>query len=47
MLCLVDIIIIIIIIIIICIEINLMWNEKCMIIPVINGVNGLVTESLK
>jgi hypothetical protein len=30
-----------------CIEIQRMWKMKCMIIPVINGVTGIVTEGLK
>jgi hypothetical protein len=28
------------------IEIQRMWNLKCMIIPVINGATGIVTKSL-
>jgi len=30
-----------------CIEIQRMWNLKCMIIPVIIGVTGMVTRSLR
>jgi hypothetical protein len=30
-----------------CIEIQRMWNLKCMIIPVIIGANGIVTRSLR
>ena len=30
-----------------CIEIQRMWNLKCMIIPVIIGATGIVTRSLK
>jgi hypothetical protein len=30
-----------------CIEIKHMWNMKCMIIPVIIEVTGIVTEGLK
>jgi hypothetical protein len=30
-----------------CIEIQRMWNLKCMIIPVIIGATGIVTSSLK
>jgi hypothetical protein len=29
------------------IEIQLMWNLKCTIIPVIIGANGVVTKSLR
>jgi hypothetical protein len=29
------------------IEIQRMWNMKCMIIPVITGVTGIVTKGLK
>jgi hypothetical protein len=36
---------IIIIIIIIIIEIQLMWNLKCTIIPIIIGATGIVTRS--
>jgi len=34
-------------IIIIIIEIQLMWNLKCKIVPVIIGATGIVTRSLK
>ena len=30
-----------------CIEIQRMWNLKCMIIPVITGAAGIVTRSLR
>ena len=30
-----------------CIEIQRMWNLKCMIVPVIIGATGIVTRSLK
>jgi len=30
-----------------CIEIKLMWNLKCTIIPVITGTTGIVTRSLR
>ena len=30
-----------------CIEIQQMWNMKCMIVPVVIGVTGRVKESLK
>jgi len=30
-----------------CIEIQRMWNLKCMIIPVIIGATGIVTRSLR
>jgi hypothetical protein len=30
-----------------CIEIQRMWNLKCMIIPVIIGATGVVTRSLR
>jgi len=30
-----------------CIEIQWMWNLKCMIIPVITGATGIVTRSLR
>jgi hypothetical protein len=30
-----------------CIEIQQMWNLKCTIIPVITGVTGIVTRSLR
>jgi hypothetical protein len=30
-----------------CIQIQQMWNIKCIIIPVINGAAGTVTKSLK
>ena len=30
-----------------CIEIQQMWNMKCMIIPVINGAKGVVTKDLR
>jgi len=30
-----------------CIEIQRMWNMKCMIIPVITGATGIVAEGLK
>jgi len=30
-----------------CIEIQRMWNLKCMIVPVITGATGIVTRSLK
>jgi hypothetical protein len=30
-----------------CIEIQRMWNLKCMIMPVINGATGVVTRSLR
>ena len=30
-----------------CIEIQRMWNMKCMIIPVIIGATGIVTRSLR
>jgi hypothetical protein len=30
-----------------CIEIQRMWNLKCTIIPVITGVTGIVTRSLR
>jgi hypothetical protein len=30
-----------------CIEIQGMWNMKCMTIPVIVGATGIVTEGLK
>ena len=30
-----------------CIEIQRMWNMKCMVIPVIIGATGIVTKSLR
>jgi len=30
-----------------CIEIQLMWNLKCRIVPVIIGATGIVTRSLR
>jgi len=30
-----------------CIEIQRMWNLKCMVIPVITGATGIVTRSLR
>jgi hypothetical protein len=30
-----------------CIEIQQMWNAKCMIIPVVTGATKIVTEGLK
>jgi len=30
-----------------CIEIQRMWNLKCMIVPVIIGTTGIVTRSLR
>jgi hypothetical protein len=30
-----------------CIEIRLMWNMKCMIIPVTDGAIGILTKGLK
>jgi hypothetical protein len=30
-----------------CVEIQRMWNMKCMIIPVITGDTGIVTKGLK
>jgi hypothetical protein len=30
-----------------CIEIQRMWNMKCMIIPVVIGATGIVTKGLK
>jgi hypothetical protein len=30
-----------------CIEIQRMWNLKCMVIPVIIGATGIVTKGLK
>jgi hypothetical protein len=30
-----------------CIKIKQMWNMKCMIIPVVIGATGIVTEGLK
>ena len=48
--CLFIVIIIIIIIIInksLCIEIQLMWNLKCTIIPIIIGATRIVTRSLR
>ena len=32
---------------ILCIEMERMWNLKCMIIPVITGATGIVTRSLR
>jgi fructose-1,6-bisphosphatase/sedoheptulose 1,7-bisphosphatase-like protein len=31
----------------VCIDIQRMWNLKCMIIPVITGATGVVTRSLR
>jgi hypothetical protein len=30
-----------------CIEIQRIWNMKCMIIPLITGATGIVTKGLK
>jgi len=30
-----------------CVEVQRMWNMKCVIIPPTNGANGIVTKGLK